>query len=185
MSLLTIPKTAKWPFFLGDALLLCLAWFIFVQADKPFGGATLGACVACVALGALAGVIPFIMDYRANVRLSESEGLASTVEQIQSLQTIAAAVSSATGKWQGVHEQASSAVDSARQVSEKMSEEMRSFMDFLEKAKDSERQHLALEVDKLKRAESDWLGVVVRILDHAYERSGNSLIRNCCFATQP
>jgi uncharacterized damage-inducible protein DinB len=168
MSLLTVPKTAKWPFLVGDALLLGLAWFFCVKATVPFDGPTLATCVACVAIGALLGIAPFMMDYRAEIRFAESEGLAETVDQIRGLQTIAAAIASATGKWQGVHEQASSAADSARQVSEKMSEEMVSFMDFLDKAKDSERQHLALEVDKLKRAESDWLGVLVRILDHAY-----------------
>ena len=168
MSLHTVPKTAKWPFFVGDALLLSLAWFVYAQATMPFNGPTLAACVACVTLGAVLGIAPFILDYGAGVRLAESEGLTGTVEQIRGLQTIAAAVASATGKWQGVHEQASSAVDAARQVSDKMSEEMTSFMDFLDKAKDSERQHLSLEVDKLKRAESDWLGVLVRILDHAY-----------------
>jgi molecular chaperone GrpE (heat shock protein) len=168
MSLLTVPKTAKWPFFLGDALLIGLAWFIYAQALKPFDGATLAACVGCVTLGAFLGVLPFIIDYRAEIRLSESSGLAETVDQIRNLQTLASSVTHATGRWQEVHEQAGRAVDSARQVSDKMNEEMASFMAFLEKANDSERQHLRLEVDKLKRAESDWVGVVVMIMDHAH-----------------
>jgi molecular chaperone GrpE (heat shock protein) len=168
MSLLTAPKTVKWPFFVGDALLIGLAWFFYTQARLPFNGVTLLACVACVALGAILGIAPFIMDYRTEVRLTESTELASTVDQIKGLETIAAAVASATGKWQGVHEHATDAVKSARQVSEQMSAEMKSFMEFLEKAQSSERQHLTLEVDKLKRAESDWLSVLVRILDHVF-----------------
>lgn len=168
MSLPILPKTAKWPFFVGDALLIGLAWFFYAQASTPFDGPTLTACVACIAIGAMLGITPFIMDYRAEVRLAESNGLTDTLDQIRGLETIAAAVASATGKWQGVHERAGEAVDSARQVSEIMSGEMKSFMEFLEKANDSERQHLTLEVEKLKRAESDWLGVLVRILDHVY-----------------
>ena len=97
-------------------MLLGLACFVYTQATLPFDGPTLAACVACVAIGALLGIAPFIMDYRAQVRLAESDGLAGTVDQIRGLQTIAAAVASATGKWQGVHEQASNAVDSARQA---------------------------------------------------------------------
>ncbi|MCU0770359.1 MAG: nucleotide exchange factor GrpE [Verrucomicrobia bacterium] len=168
MSLITIPRTAKWPFFIGDALLTGLAWFLYTQARLPMNGPTLTACVACVILGALLGITPFIMDYKAEVRLLESSGLATTVEQIRGLETIAAAVNNATSQWQGVHEHATQTVNAARQVSEKMSQEMKSFIDFLEKANDSERQHLRLELDKLKRAEADWLGVLVRILDHVF-----------------
>lgn len=168
MSLLSAPKTAKWPFFLGDALLIGLTWSFYAQAKLPFNGPTLAACVACIVLGAGLGIWPFILDYRAHLRLAEASGLASTVEQIKGLETIASAIANATGQWQSVHEQAAKAVDSARQVSDKMSAEMQSFMEFFEKANDSERQHLRLEVEKLKRAESDWLGVLVRILDHVF-----------------
>ncbi len=168
MSLLTIPRAAKWPFFVGDGLLLGLAWLFYTQAKLPMNGPTLVACVACFAIGAVLGITPFILDHQAEVKIAESNGLASTVDRIRGLETIAAAVQSATGRWQGVHEHATQAINAARQVSEKMSEQMTSFMEFLEKANDSERQHLRLEVDKLKRAESDWLGVLVRILDHVF-----------------
>lgn len=168
MSLSAIPKTAKWPFFLGDALLLGLAWLFYTQAKLPLNGATLAACVVCITLGAIIGISPFIMDYRAAVRLVEASGLINTVDQIRGLESVALTVSAATAQWQNVHEHATQAVDSARQVSEKMNAEMKSFMEFFEKANDSERRHLSLEVDKLKRAESDWLGVLVRILDHVF-----------------
>ena len=38
--------------------------------------------------------------------------------------------------------------------------------EFLAKANDSEKGFLRLEVDKLKRAEGEWLQTLVRILDH-------------------
>ena len=37
-----------------------------------------------------------------------------------------------------------------------------------EKASDSEKSHLRLEVEKLRRAESEWLQVLVMLLDHVY-----------------
>jgi molecular chaperone GrpE (heat shock protein) len=106
------------------------------------------------------------------VRLAESEALVNTVDQIRGLETVATAIASATAQWQGVHEKAAEAAGSARQVSEKMNTEMQSFMEFFEKANHSERQHLTLEVEKLKRAEADWLGVLVRILDHVFAIHG-------------
>ena len=151
--------------------MLGLAWYFYHQSSLPMNGPTMAACVVCVAIGAALGVIPFILDYRAAVLLAEANGLANTVAQIQELDVVAKSISQATGQWQGVHQHANEAVTAARQVSEQMSGEMKSFMEFFEKANDSQRQHLTLEVDKLKRAESDWLGVLVRILDHVYALS--------------
>jgi len=168
MSLIISPRTVKWPFFVGDALLLGLAGFFYSQGTVPMTGPTLGACVVCVMAGAVLGVTPFILDYRAAVRLAESNGLAETVTQIQGLESIATAIAQATGQWQGVNQHANETVTAARSVSEQMTSEMKSFVEFFEKANDSERQHLRLEVDKLKRGESEWLGVLVRIMDHVF-----------------
>jgi molecular chaperone GrpE (heat shock protein) len=49
-----------------------------------------------------------------------------------------------------------------------MTAEARAFQQFLEKANDSERGHLRLEVEKFRRSEADWLQVLIRILDHVF-----------------
>ena len=41
-----------------------------------------------------------------------------------------------------------------------MTAEARAFQQFLDKANDTERNHLRLEVEKLRRAEGDWLQVL-------------------------
>lgn len=168
MSLLTVPRTIKWPFFLGDLLMLGLAWFFYYHAKLPMNGPTLTACIACVAIGAVFGILPFLLDYRSEIRLAESASLTTAVDQIQNMDTVANRIAQATSQWQTVHEHANEAVTAARKVSDQMTAEMKSFVEFFEKAQASERQHLTLEVDKLKRAESDWLNVLVRILDHVY-----------------
>ncbi len=45
---------------------------------------------------------------------------------------------------------------------------MKAFTEFMQRANDSERATLRLEVEKLRRAEADWLQVLVRMLDHVY-----------------
>ncbi|HSA03350.1 MAG TPA: nucleotide exchange factor GrpE, partial [Candidatus Paceibacterota bacterium] len=42
------------------------------------------------------------------------------------------------------------------------------FKEFLEKASDSEKSTLRLEVDKMKRSETEWLQVTTGILDHVF-----------------
>ena len=49
-----------------------------------------------------------------------------------------------------------------------MAAEAKAFTEFMQKANDSEKAMLRLETDKLKRAESEWVHVLVRMLDHVY-----------------
>jgi len=57
------PRLPKWPFLLGDAALLGAAWLIAERAPRPLAGDAIAAIVACGALAALAGVLPFLSDY--------------------------------------------------------------------------------------------------------------------------
>ena len=85
-------RLPKWPFLLGDAVLLGTAWLIDADGRAPASGATLAAVVACVLLGAVLGVIPFLAEYarRQDEALDErqralealSRTVAASAEQI-------------------------------------------------------------------------------------------------------
>ena len=49
-----------------------------------------------------------------------------------------------------------------------MSAEVRAFTEFMQRVNDSEKATLKLEVEKLRRAENEWLQVLVRVMDHIY-----------------
>jgi hypothetical protein len=49
-----------------------------------------------------------------------------------------------------------------------MAAEAKAFSDFMQKANDSEKAHLRLEVEKLRRVETEWLHTVIRLLDHIF-----------------
>jgi hypothetical protein len=86
------PKLPKWPFILGDAVLLGLAWLIADQSTQPFTGQPLSWIVVCVVTAAILGAVPFLADYarRQDEALDERQrGLdaiartvASSAEQI-------------------------------------------------------------------------------------------------------
>ncbi len=178
MSNQTEPKLPKWPFFLGNIILLALACFIFAQSKSPLGQWQVFFFVLSGALGALLGVAPFLVEYWASVRLVETSGLVSTVEQIRHLELLAVQISAATAQWQLVQEYSASSVTAAKEIADKMGAEAAEFTGFLKKANDSEKTNLRLELDKLRRVENDWLQIIVRMLDHTYalyraaERSG-------------
>ncbi len=162
------PKLSKWPFFVGDAVLLCVACFIAYQSKFTLGHWELCFVVLCVAGGALLGILPFLLEYDALVKLAEASALTSAVVQIKNLEGIAVQIAEATGRWQDAQDAADQTARSAREIAERMTSEVQSFTEFLQRANDSERANLRLEVEKLRRTEGDWLQVLVRVLDHVY-----------------
>jgi len=164
----TAPKLRKWPFFLADAILLGMAYLIYYQSNTPMTAWQTFFCTACVSLGALLCVSPFLLEYRAATRLNEADRLSSALLQIENLEIIGRQITNATASWQTAHEHATRSVDAAREIADAMAGEARAFGEFLKKANDTEKNHLRLEVEKLRRAENEWLQILVRILDHVY-----------------
>ena len=163
---LTVPKLSKWLFLLGSLLLWGVAIAAFTRL--PANGwqmLLIGVCAIC---GAGLMVIPVLLDHRAAVRLIEAQSLAEVVGQIKGIEAVAAQISGATGQWQEVQGQAAKTAAGAREIAEQMAAELKSFMEFMQKANDAEKAALRLQVEKLHRVEGDWLQVLVRMLDHTY-----------------
>jgi len=152
----------------GDGLLLVAAWLIYGQAARPMTPYEVGAFGLCVGFGAWLGVWPFVLRQRGELKLAETAELRDTLAQIERVEDVGARIQQATSQWQSVHEHATRASAAAREVAERMTAETKEFFAFMEKANDAERNHLRLEVEKLRRTEGDWLGVTVRMLDHVY-----------------
>jgi molecular chaperone GrpE (heat shock protein) len=164
-----IPSSVpKWPFFLGDAVMLGLAYFIYYESKLPLGHWEMIACGVCAALGALLGVLPFVLDYRALNKAVEAGALGAVSEKIQKLEALAAQIASATNHWENVQLQAEKISVTAKETAERMAAEVRDFTEFMKKINESEKSTLRLEVEKLRRAETDWLQVLVHLLDHVY-----------------
>ena len=174
------PKLSKWPFFVGDALLLGMACFITYQSKFSLGHWELCFVVLCLLGSVLLGVAPFLLEHDARVKLTEAGSLTSVVAQLKDLEAIANQISGATGRWQDAQDQADKTATAAREIAERMTGEVQAFTEFMKRANNSERATLRLEVEKLRRAESDWLQALVRMLDHVYAlhmgacRSGQS-----------
>lgn len=163
-----VPKLLKWPFFVGDLLLLALAFYICYQSQLPLQRWEIAACVICVAVGATLGVLPFVIEYRSIVKIAEAENLVATVTQIQNLEKIASQISGVTNHWQLAQDAATKTTAAAKQIADGMAGELKGFKEFMERANESEKVALRLEVEKSRRAEGEWIQVIVRMLDHVF-----------------
>lgn len=162
------PKLSKWPFYLGDLLLLVVATWIMYKSPEPFRAAPLFFLVVCVGSGAWLCVTPFLAEHRAAIKLADSGALTTAVEQIKNVQGVSDQIALATAQWQTLQEHSAQTAAAATEMGERMSAEAKGFADFMQKANDTEKAHLRLEVDKLRRGEAEWLQSAVRILDHVY-----------------
>lgn len=162
------PRLSKWPFLLSDALLLGLAFLIYAQSRLPMNPWEVFTCALCVAIGAGCGALPYILEYRVLTKLILADHLVDVTSEIRKLEQLTGQISSATSLWQTVQESADKTAATAKQISERMAVEVKEFTQFLQHANESEKSALRLEVGKLRRSESDWLQVLVRLLDHVY-----------------
>lgn len=162
------PSLAKWPFYLADIVLLGLAIWILKHYPHPLPIWPAVLMVGCVAGAALLAVMPYRMEYETAVRFAESDGLTNAVNEIGKVQTLAEQIRAATGQWQGVQEHSAKTVAAAKEISERMAAEAQSFAGFMQKANDSEKATLRLEVEKLRRGEGQWLQLLVHLLDHVF-----------------
>jgi molecular chaperone GrpE (heat shock protein) len=164
----TAPRLAKLPFFLGNAALLILAGFIFFQGKRSLSALEVLACVICVGVGAVLSIWPYVLEYRSADKLLQTATLTSVVSQVQNLEQVAGQIGGATAQWQSVQEAADKTAKQAKEIAQKMADEAKAFGEFMQHANDSEKAALRLEVEKFRRIESDWLQVLVRILDHVH-----------------
>lgn len=155
-------------FFVSDVILLTAAWLVYEQAHRPMQFYELAAAAACTALGAWLGVWPFVLRHRAQMAREERADLADAAGRINQLEALVQRIERVAGLWQHADDQANRAVQAAREIGDRISAEAQGFKTFLEQAQNVERQHLQLEVAKLRRAEGDWLQAAVRILDHVH-----------------
>ncbi|HEU5125919.1 MAG TPA: nucleotide exchange factor GrpE [Verrucomicrobiae bacterium] len=168
MTAASAPKISKWPFFLGDAILFVLAWYIHYESRTPTGAVEILAYLVCFSVGAWLSVIPFLRQYEADLKFAEADNLVSATAQIQNIDQLAAQIGYATSQWQIIRDSADKTATTAKSIAEGMAAEVKAFNEFIQKTNEGEKATLRLEVDKLRRTEIEWLQVIVRILDHVF-----------------
>lgn len=162
------PDLPLWPFFILDVLFLGLAYLLFKNMRQPLGAPEAAEIILCAIGAAICFSLPFLRRNANETALAQAEAVADAVKEIKKLDSLAQQINFATTQWQGVQEHATKTVDASREVADCMAAEAKSFVEFLKKANENEKAHLRVEVDKLRRAEGQWLEVVVRLIDNVY-----------------
>lgn len=165
---MSVPKVAKWPFFLADLVLLYFAMVAMNHLGTPPGAAMVLVFVLAVALAGVLSVLPFLLEYRAALRLMESSNLDDAVSRIQQVEQLAGRIDRATSHWQTAHQLAEKTTATAGEIAARMAVEGRAFAEFMEKSQDAEKSRMRLEIEKMRRSEGEYLQIVTALLDHVF-----------------
>jgi molecular chaperone GrpE (heat shock protein) len=155
-----------WPFFAADAFLVGLAFLLLRQGHKPLLWWEALLLILCVAAAAWCCLLPFLRRNQDEQSLAQARLLMNALNQIQRIDQVAAQIVGATNQWREFQEQAGEITASSKSLAGSIAAEAKAFSEFLQRANDAEKAHLRLEAEKLRRAETEWLQVVIHILDH-------------------
>jgi hypothetical protein len=151
------PKFPKLPFLLGDAALIGVAIYVAVASGSPLPPAAIYTIAGCVALGALLGVLPFIVNYnrRQETLLTERQGALEALAR-----TTSSAVEQASIAANGLHqivELAQKNLRIADQLPQKLHERINEFSRAQDEALVAELESLQQEVNTLRASEAEKL----------------------------
>jgi molecular chaperone GrpE (heat shock protein) len=124
--------------------------------------------VLCGALGSWSFLAPFLRRDANEQAFSQVKLLADATGQIQKLDQLAGQISGATNQWLELQSHTAQAAESAKDVANRMSAEAKAFTEFMQRAGETEKAHLRVEVEKLRRGEGERLQIIVHILDHVF-----------------
>jgi len=142
-------------------------WIIFDVGGLPEGYMLL-TVVGCLVVGMFFSTLPFLLDYRAELKREEINEFQNIAEQLQSLTQLEEHIRHATGQWQAIQDHCVSTVQDAGQIADGMSKESARFAEVMQTIDVTEKEHLRVELEKLRRSEREWLQSVVRVLDHVF-----------------
>ena len=168
MPIAEAPKLAKWPFLLGDALVLASVGTLIWKETGHWTFADTALTCGLVAFGAVVAILPFLREHSAAVKLWEQTNLAEAAQQLDQLVTIANQISAATTHWQSVQETAAKTAGIADETGRRIAAEAKGLTEFFQRADSQEKAASRLELEKLRRNEAEFLQILVHLLDHVY-----------------
>ena len=163
----------KWPFLSADIIFIGLGYWIssLIQGEPQLW--QIMSILSCAILGGSFAVAPFYFEYKAESKAVEIAQLTSVTKEICKMEVVASQISEASENWTAVQDSSKQTALLAEEIASGIAETVKSHDEFMANASKDELNSLKLEVEKLRRSESDWANTLVGLLDLVYrlERS--------------
>lgn len=153
-------RPPKWPFFLGDAILVALAGLIGLLAPAPLSATALTLIFGCVALGAVLAVIPALLDFAAGQREAEASLQLKLEAQNARLLQFSDTLVGISGQLKSAQEATARALHTAETLPYRLQEKIGEFTAELKDRDDEEKAAIAKELESLRDAEGQHLAEI-------------------------
>ncbi len=161
----TPPSVARWPFVLGDILLLVIAAITLFTAGASPGPVPLIVATVCIAGGVGLLLAPYLLEYEARVRLAEAAARDASDAQHRRMIQTAEQLAHAVARSQSTEEQAGQALGTLEELAERLTTQADELAQALNRSGEREQARLAGEVDQLARERDGRLGEIGARLD--------------------
>jgi hypothetical protein len=162
-----VPRLDPVPFVVADIVLVGFAAYFGWQAEAPLGAAPLAALAACVGLGAITGLYPFVVNHARR----QEEALQDRANQIEALaRTIATSaeqISIVAASLPAIAEHANRQLKAAEQLPAALQNQLQALQLQISATASEENAALRHELDTLRAAETDKLAAALENLNHA------------------
>lgn len=160
MNLEPAPRLPKWIFLAIDLGLLVIAFVIISFAKNPYAPLPFITAVLCVALAAIIGLIPFLIDYAADSAEFVQRERERLAEHAARLQAGTESLARATAHIKAIEEAVHKSARDAETLPYRMQEKLAEFNESLAAKEESDREALETELEQLRAANADQLKAV-------------------------
>ena len=158
----------KWPFLLADIIFITLGFWISTLIQGEPQSWQIISILVCAVLGAVFAVAPFYFEYNAESKAVEIAQLTTVAKEINKMETVAAQIAEASENWEAVQASSKQTAMLAEEIAAGIAETVKTHDEFMATAHNKEFNTVKLEVEKLRRAETDWANTLVSLLDLVY-----------------
>jgi molecular chaperone GrpE (heat shock protein) len=156
------------PFVIVDVLFLTMAGAISALGHRPLLWWEACLMVACGAVAAWSLTAPILRLEGRQETIAQTARLADVAAELQKIEQLASHIHAATLQWKTFESQSALALDRSNELAQSFAHESHAFAEMLQKTGDSEKNRLRVEVEKLRRAEGEWLQTGIRLLDQVF-----------------
>ena len=167
MNLEPAPRLPKWIFLAIDAGLLLTAFLIISFAKDPYQPLPFVSAVICVALAAVIGLLPFLVDYAADTAEALEQERQRLSEQAVRLNATIENLARTAAHIKAVEEAAHKSAREAETLPYRMQEKLAEFNEALAAKEDSDRETLETELEALRSTHTDQLKAVAEKIGKA------------------
>jgi hypothetical protein len=145
----TPPTVARWPFYLGDIILLGIACISILYGGVPLPAANVVIAVACTLAGIGLLLAPYLLEYEAKLKIAVQSSRELSEAQAKRLVHVAEQLNNVVSRSQSTEEQAGAALGNLEELSDKLAAQIDDLSQAIGREKESNEKDPTGEIRTL------------------------------------